>query len=52
MQDQYGQVTDQYNNYNYHWADGTGQFVHTNDPDYNPNRDLPGNFEKMTPAPQ
>ncbi len=52
MQDQYGQVSDQYNNYNYHWADGTGQFVHTNDPDYNPNRDLPGNFEKMQPAPQ
>ena len=32
MQDQYGAVPDQYTDYNYHWTDGFGRFVHTDDP--------------------
>lgn len=50
MQDQYGQVSDQYNDYNYHWTDGYGTYVHTNDPNFDPNRYLNGSFEQMTPA--
>ena len=50
MQDQYGQLTDQYTDYNYHWTDGFGRFVHTDDPNLDPNRYLTGNYELMTPA--
>jgi hypothetical protein len=49
MTDQYGQVSDQPNNYNYHWADGFGNYVHTNDPNLDPNRYMNGNYEQMTP---
>ena len=52
MVDQYGQVSDQYNDYNYHWTDGFGTYVHTNDPNFDPNRYLNGSFEQMTPAPR
>lgn len=50
MQDQYGQVTDQYSDYSYHWTDGFGRFVHTEDPNLDPNRYLIGNYERMTPV--
>jgi len=52
MQDQYGAVTDQYTDYNYHWTDGFGRFVHTDDPNFDPNRYLKGAYEQMTPAPR
>jgi hypothetical protein len=52
MQDQYGAVTDQYTDYNYHWTDGFGRFVHTDDPNLDPNRYLKGAYEQMTPAPR
>lgn len=52
MQDQYGQVSDQYTDYNYHWTNGFGDYVHTNDPNFDPNRYLTGSYEKMTPAPR
>jgi len=51
VQDHYGVVSEQPNSYNYHWADGFGQFVHTDDPNLDPNRYLTGNYQKMTPAP-
>ncbi|MGO8702031.1 MAG: hypothetical protein ACLQVY_30480 [Limisphaerales bacterium] len=50
MQDQYGVVSDQYTDYNYHWTDGFGRFVHTDDPNLDPNRYLNGNYQQMTPA--
>jgi GH24 family phage-related lysozyme (muramidase) len=40
MQDQNGVVSDQYTDYNYHWTDGSGNFVHTNDQTLDPNRYL------------
>jgi len=49
LQDQNGQVTDQYSDYNYHWTDGNGRFVHTDDPNLDPNRYLNGNYQLMTP---
>jgi hypothetical protein len=52
MVDQYGQVSDQENAYNYHWTDGFGTYVHTNDPNFDPNRYLNGSFEQMQPAPR
>ena len=52
MKDQYGQVSDQYTDYNYHWTTGFGEFVHTNDPNFNPNQYLNGNYEQMTPVNQ
>jgi len=52
MQDQYGQVSDQYTDYNYHWTDGFGRFVHTDDPNYDPNKYLTGDYQQMTPAPR
>jgi hypothetical protein len=50
MQDQNGVVTDQYTDYNYHWTDGFGRFVHTDDPNFDPNRYLTGSYQQMTPA--
>jgi hypothetical protein len=52
MVDQYGQVSDQENAYNYHWTDGFSTYVHTNDPNFDPNRYLNGSFEQMQPAPR
>lgn len=49
VEDQYGQVSEQPNQYNYHWADGFGSFVHSNDPDFDPNRYSNG-FQRMTPS--
>ena len=49
MQDQNGNVSDQYTDYNYHWADGFGKFVHTDDPNLDPNKFLNGNYQQMTP---
>jgi hypothetical protein len=51
MQDQNGVVSDQYTDYNYHWTDGFGRFVHTDDPNLDPNRYLNGNYQQMTPVP-
>jgi hypothetical protein len=45
MQDQNGVVSDQYTDYNYHWTDGSGRFVHTDDPNKYLNRD----YKQMTP---
>jgi len=50
MQDQNGAVSDQYTNYNYHWTDGYGSYVHTNDPSHDPNKYLSGNYQQMTPV--
>jgi len=36
MQDQNGNVSDLYTDYNYHWADGFGKFVHTGRPESRP----------------
>jgi len=52
LQDQYGQVTDQYTDYNYHWTDGFGRYVHTDDPNLDPNKYLNGNYQLMTPPPR
>jgi hypothetical protein len=52
MQDQYGAVSDQYTDYNYHWTDGFGRFVHTDDPNFDPNKYLTGDYQQMTPAPR
>ena len=50
MQDQNGVVSDQYTDYNYHWTDANGTFVHTNDPGFDPNQYLNGSFQQMTPV--
>ena len=51
VEDSYGQVSEQPSQYNYHWADGYGNFVHTNDPDYDPNRYSTGAaYQRMTPT--
>jgi hypothetical protein len=52
MVDQNGAVSDQYTDYNYHWTDGYGTYVHTNDPNFDPNHYLTGSYEKLTPAPR
>jgi hypothetical protein len=52
MQDQYGQVSDQYTDYNYHWTDGFGRYVHSNDPNFDPNKYLTGDYQQMTRAPK
>ena len=49
MKDQNGVVSDQYTDYNYHWSDGHGGIVHTNDQSTDPNKYLNGNYERMTP---
>jgi hypothetical protein len=51
MQDQNGNVTDQPSAYSYHWSSGFGDYVHTNDPNFNPNQySNSNNYERMTPA--
>jgi hypothetical protein len=50
MKDANGVVSDQYTDYNYHWTDGYGRFVHTDDPNLDPNRYLNGNYQQMTPV--
>jgi hypothetical protein len=50
MKDMHGEVSDQYTDYNYHWTDGYGRFVHTDDPNLDPNRYLNGNYQQMTPV--
>jgi hypothetical protein len=51
MQDQYGNVTDQPSAYSYHWSSGFGDYVHSNDPNFNPNQySNSNNYERMTPA--
>jgi hypothetical protein len=51
VEDAYGQVSEQPSQYNYHWADGYGNFVHTNDPDYDPNRYTSGAaYQRTAPA--
>jgi hypothetical protein len=49
MRDQNGIVSDHYTDYNYHWADGFGNFVHTNDQTIDPNKYLNGNYQQMEP---
>jgi hypothetical protein len=49
MQDQNGVVSDQYTDYNYHWTDGSGNFVHTNDQTLDPNKYLNGDYQQMKP---
>ena len=44
-----GVVSDQYTDYDYHWTDGSGRFVHTDDPNLDPNKYLNGNYEQMAP---
>ncbi|HUB83359.1 MAG TPA: hypothetical protein VMB03_31380 [Bryobacteraceae bacterium] len=50
--DAWGQVSDQSDMYNYHWTDGWGNWVHTNDPNYDPNATATHAFEKATPIKQ
>jgi hypothetical protein len=50
MQDQNGVVSDQYTDYNYHWTDGQGRFVHTNDQTLDPNKYLTGDYQQMKPV--
>jgi hypothetical protein len=50
MTDSSGVVTDQTSAYNYHWTDGGGTVVHTNDPNYDPNNHSNTPYEKMTPV--
>jgi hypothetical protein len=45
MQDQNGVVSDQDTDYDYHWTDGFGRTVHTDDPNLDPNKYLNGNFQ-------
>jgi hypothetical protein len=52
MQGQYSMVSDQYTDYNYHSTDAFGRFVHTDDPNYDPNKYLLGDYQRMTPAPR
>ena len=44
--DAWGQVSDQPNQYNYHWTDGFGNFVHSNDASYDPNTQSNQRYEK------
>jgi len=50
MQDQFGVVSDQYTDYNYHWTDGFGRYAHSDDPNFDPNRILNGGYQQMTPV--
>jgi len=50
VMDSWGQVSDQSNQYNYHWTDGFGNFVHANDPNYDPNAHSNQRYEKTTPV--
>ncbi len=51
VEDSYGQVSEQPSQYNYHWADGFGNFAHSDDPDFDPNRYVSGApFQRTTPA--
>ena len=51
VEDSYGQVSEQPSQYNYHWADGFGNFAHSNDPDFDPNRTTTGAaYQRMTPT--
>ncbi len=51
VEDSYGQVSEQPNQYNYHWADGFGNFAHSNDPDFDPNNYTTGSpYRRTTPA--
>ena len=34
----------------YHWTDGFGNYRNSNDPNYDPSKDEPGNWQLMTPA--
>lgn len=47
--DAWGQVSDQSDMYNYHWTDGWGNWVHTNDANYDPNNTATHRFEKAAP---
>ena len=33
-----------------HWTDGFGRYVHTDDPNFDPNKYLNGNYQQMTPT--
>jgi hypothetical protein len=48
--DAWGQVSDQPNQYNYHWTDGFGNFVHSNDVSYDPNTQSNQHYEKTRPG--
>ncbi|MEO5925677.1 MAG: hypothetical protein ABIR70_17780 [Bryobacteraceae bacterium] len=51
VEDAYGQVSEQPSQYNYHWADGFGNFMRSDDPDFDPNRFVGGAaYQRTTPA--
>ena len=35
----------------YHWTDGSGNYQHSNDPNFNPNQNSNGNWQQMQSAP-
>jgi hypothetical protein len=50
MEDSSGNVSEQSSMYNYHWTDGYGTVVHSNDATFDPNNHSNQTFEKMKPA--
>ena len=49
LQGQNGVVSDQYTDYTYHWTDGSGSFLPTDDPSLDPNKYRNGNCAQLTP---
>jgi hypothetical protein len=47
--DQWGQVSDQPSSYNYHWTDGYGNWIHSNDANYDPNSHTNTRYEQAKP---
>ena len=50
MEDSSGQQSEQSSQYSYHWTDGFGTFVHSDDANFNPNNVSNQPFEKMKPV--
>jgi hypothetical protein len=50
MEDSSGIVTEQSYMYNYHWSDGYGNVVHSNDASFDPNAHSNQPWEKLKPA--
>lgn len=50
MEDSSGQVSEQSYMYNYHWSDGSGNYVHSNDPSFDPSNHSNQPWEKLKPA--
>lgn len=50
VEDSSGNVTEQSSLYSYHWTDGFGNFVHSNDASFDPNNHSNVPYEKLKPV--